>query len=191
MKVLKWIAIVVVVLIVLFVVVGLLLPSEIDVERSVVVNTEPERVHRLVGDLTAWDDWTPFNEMDETIEVTYGDKTSGVGASQTWTDKSGGGELTITEWDPEGGIAYDVSFAGTAPMTSVMRYEVVADGTRVTWDLKGDIPGVMGGYLALVIPAGVGPMYDMGLQKLKAQAEALEPLPVVPEEIIEAEIVEE
>jgi len=190
MKVLKWIAIVVVVLIVLFVVVGLLLPSEVSVERTIVVNTEAERVHRLVGDLNAWDDWTPFKEMDDTIAVTYGEKTSGVGAFQSWTDKTGGGELTFTEWNPDTGIAYHISFAGSEPMTSAMRYEAAADGTKVTWDLNGDIPGVMGGYLALVIPTGVGQMYDMGLQKLKTRAEALEPLAEEPE-VIEAEVVEE
>lgn len=188
MKVLKWIAIIIVTLVALFVIVGYLLPSTISVERSIVVNTETERVHRLVGELRAWDEWTPFKELDPTVEVTFGASTSGVGASQSWTDKSGGGTLTFTEWDPETGIAFDISFAGSDPMTSYISYEAAEGGTKVTWDMNGELGGgVAGGYLALVISPSVGSMYDMGLQKLKAKAEALDPLP---EEPVEGETAE-
>ena len=60
MKVVKWIAIVIVALIALFVVIGLLLPSEFYVQRKIIIDAPPEKIHVLVGDLARWPEWEPW-----------------------------------------------------------------------------------------------------------------------------------
>lgn len=179
MKWLKWIGIVVVVLVVLFVGVGALLPSEFSVERSVVISAGPEQIHELVGDLRQWPEWAPWSEMDPSIQTTYGETTTGVGASQSWTSNSGDGELTFTMSDVQTGVVYDMSFdEGAFLCKGSLRYETAPDGTKVTWDFKGDSGwNLIGRYMGLMMDTMVGEAFTKGLDSLKAKAEAAPPAP--------------
>ena len=175
---LKWIAIVVGALVLLFVGVGFLLPSEYHVERSVVIDAEPAQVHRLVGDLERWPDWTPWVEIDPGIETVLGDVTTGVGANQTWSGDSGTGALTFTRSDAEAGIVYDLSFnEGQYQSVGAITYEPDAEGTKVTWEMDGDSGmNIIGRYFGLMMDSMVGPPFQDGLDKLKTTVEA-EPMP--------------
>jgi len=186
MKWLKRIGIAILILVAVVVLLGLMLPSKFDIQRSVVINAGTERVHEFVGDLTMWEEWTPWIDVDPTIQVTYGDTTSGRGASQTWTGKSGGGELTFTKSDPDKGVEYDMAFdGGSFASKGVLLYESAGNGTRVTWGMSGNVSGnILQRYMLLGLDAAMGPMFENGLNKLKARAEEPPPLP---EEPLEAE----
>jgi len=173
LKLFKWFAIVLGVLLLVFIVTGFLLPSSYAVERSATINASPDQIHQLVGDLRRWPEWTPWTEVDPTIQTTYGATTTGVGASQAWTGDSGGGELTFTQSDPLIGIEYEMSFDGAFFSTGVMRYEVTPTGTLVTWGMRGDMNNFIGRYMGLLMNAMVGPSFESGLAKLKAAAETL------------------
>ncbi len=163
------------ILILVFVVVGALLPREFKVVRTVVVKAEPAKIHPLVGDLKRWDEWAPWKESDPTVVTTLGETTAGVGASQTWTGKDGAGRLRFTKCDPATGIAYDMAFIDgerEMPSKSWMTYLPSAGGTQVEWGIEGsmDVP-VIGGYLAQMSGLMIGGMFESGLGKLKARAE--------------------
>ena len=174
MKILKVLAAVIVTLIVAIAAVGLILPSSYTVERSIVIDATPEEVHEYVGDLKKWDDWSPWKEEDPSIVVSLGEKTSGVGASQSWVGDSGTGALTITESSSTEGIKYDLLFdGGTYECTSSITYDRLQDGrTKVTWDMSGDMGRfVTGGYFAVLMDSMVGGMFDKGLSNLKREVE--------------------
>ena len=163
-----------VVLAVLAVGVGFLLPSSYTVERSVVIDAEPARVHALVDDLRRWPEWEPWRESDPSIVVTLGTATQGVGAHQSWTGSMGGGELTFTASSPERGVEYDMSFdEGKWRSVAAVRYEPEGGGTRVVWTMSGDMGmNPLDRYFALLMDAMTGPMFERGLEKLKAAAES-------------------
>lgn len=164
----------VIIILILILVVGLFLPTSYTVQRYIVIDAPPEEVHEYVGDLKKWDEWTPWKEDDPTIVVTHGDKTSGVGASQSWVGESGDGALTITKDAPEKGIEYDLVFdGGTYVCESAMNYDALQDGgTKVTWVMDGDMgTPVIGGYFAIMMDSMVGEMFDRGLSNLKAKVE--------------------
>ncbi len=172
-KVLKWFAIVLGVLLLAFIITGFLLPSSYALERSVLIQASPEQIHQLVGDLRRWPEWSPWDDMDPSIETTYGSSTTGVGASQSWTADSGGGELTFTQSDPLNGIEYDMSLDGAFSCVGVVHYEVIPTGTQVTWSMSGEMDNFIGRYMALLMNSMVGPAFEAGLGKLKTAAEAL------------------
>lgn len=172
----KKILLVVLALVLAFVLIGLFLPKHVSRTRTITINADRARIHALVANLEKWPDWTPWQEADPTVKTTLGALHTGVGASQTWTGKDGEGELTFTQCDPSTGIAYDMSFInGTKkmPMKSAMLYRANGAATDVTWNFEGDmdIP-VFGGWLVLFMGGSMDDMFDKGLQKLKAQAEA-------------------
>lgn len=154
-------------------VVGLFLPQEFKVGKSIVIKAPPQAIHTYVEDLRRWPEWTPWSDADPSVKIEYGDISRGKGASQTWRASDGGGRLTITQSSPRTGIEYDLYFNEDASRNiAAMRYEVVAEGTRVTWTMQGkmDIP-VLGGYLSMLIGPMTGGMFDRGLAKLKALVE--------------------
>lgn len=173
MKWLKRIAIVLALLILVLIVVGFFLPTAYSVSRDMDIAAPPEKIHSYVGDLAKWDAWTPWKDADPSIVVTDGGQTTGVGATQSWTGDSGAGSLVFTMSSPDKGVAFDLSFDDQFEAKSTIVYQGRgANETNVTWTMTGDagIP-VIGGYFALMMEGWVGPMYSLGLLKLKTAAE--------------------
>jgi uncharacterized membrane protein len=174
MRILKTAAVILVVFIIAVAAIGIFLPTKYDVERSVVIDATPEKIHGYVGDLRKWDEWAPWKEEDPSIVITLGEKTSGMGASQSWVGNSGTGALTITESSPEKGIEYDLLFdGGRYECKSSMKYSRLPDGdTKVTWAMSGDMGrSLTGGYFALLMSSMVGSMFERGLSNLKSTVE--------------------
>jgi hypothetical protein len=174
MKILKTIFSIIIVLIVVVVVLGLFLPTSYTVERSIVINASPSQIHKYVGDLNNWNTWEPWREEDPTIVIMHGEKTKGVGASQSWVGECGDGALTFTKDSPTEGIAYDLVFDdGTYVSQSAMTYDPLEDEeTKVTWTMSGDMgTPVIGGYFAIIMDAMVGRTFDKGLSNLKSIVE--------------------
>ncbi len=170
---LKKILIGLVVIIVILVIVGFLLPTDYEVSRYIVIDAKPSRIHDLVGDLKRWDDWMTWKEQDPTIEVTYGKKTTGVGARQTWTGKDGEGEIVFTSTDSKRGVEYDMSFdQGKYVSKASILYEEMGKSTRVTWTMKGEWPTpVIGGYMVMLVTPMIGESFQQSLSNLKGRIE--------------------
>ncbi len=101
--ILKWFGIILLVL----VVVGLIIPNDVNVRRSIEINATPEQIHYYVDNLEQWPKWGPWATMDPTMKTTIGEIKSGVGASQSWKGEGGNGSLKITSSSPEKGVAYE------------------------------------------------------------------------------------
>ncbi len=166
----------------LVVVVGFILPSSYTVSRTVTINADPVHIHTFVGDLEQWPAWTPWVKADPTIVVTFGDKTTGVGAHQSWTGDGGGGELTFTRSDPTWGVAYDMSL-GDGKYNTESTMEYIHDGgtTDVVWTMRGDLGhNPFNRYFGLMMGPMIGPMFEDGLNRLKLAAEKEVPIVGVP-----------
>ena len=160
----------------IFAAIGLSMSNTYRIERTLVINGDRAAVHGFVGELKNWDAWTPWKAMDPEMEIILGDATSGVGATQEWEDKTGGGRLVFFSSDVETGIAYDLYFADFPKVEAGMGYEAISENsTRVSWWMAGEIPlPVIGGFFASSMEYQVGPMFDTGLQNLKEAVEASE-----------------
>ncbi len=175
MKVLKIFGIGLAAMIVLVVGISFFLPKTYHVERTVSIDAPPAQVHRLTSDLrNGWPQWEPWSEADDTIVTTYGELTAGVGASQSWSNKDGSGSLTLTMCDVAVGVEYDMAFNVDQYISKgKLSYTSTATGTDVTWEMDGDVRGVVGKYFGYMMDSMVGPMFEQGLESLKDAAETL------------------
>ena len=165
-------------LLVAVVVAGLVMPTTYAIEKEITIDATPAEIHAYVGDLKKWPEWTAWEQEDDPIETTYGEKTTGVGASQSWTSKDGDGKLTITEWDVATSIAYEMAFItehGRAPAICAMTYATESDKTTVTWTMRGDVADfmapVLSGLMTPFMKGSIGGMFDQGLSNLKKKIE--------------------
>lgn len=157
----------------LFVLVGLFLPNQIDVRRSVVIDAPVAEIHQHLHDLNNWPSWSPWNELDPTIKTTIGDLSSGKGASQSWLGNSGGGNLKITQSSLEQGVIYDLNFDGDSTVYEAgFSYQQEDGKVLVTWFMTGEMqPIIIGNYFALLMDSLVGDSFVSGLNKLKVVVE--------------------
>ncbi len=157
----------------ILIVVGFFLPTQYNVSRAQLIKAPPAVIHSHVNDLNKWEGWAPWLEEDPTLIIILGEKTSGVGASQSWHGKDGNGALTFTQSSPDTGIDYDISFNdGSYKCQALIHFRDLAGSTLVTWEMTGDMAvPVLGGYLALNMDLMVGPMFEDGLKELKSVVE--------------------
>jgi hypothetical protein len=163
-------------LLVVFVVVGMLLPREFEVARSIVIAAPAAKIHPHIDSLDNWPAWSPFDTEDPSIVWEKKGPQSGVGARRAWKSKKmGDGEQTITASDPATGLSMKLAMAGGCmePFDIRFDYAPQAGGTKVTWTDRGRLPsGPHWRWMGLLV---VGPMcgkqFEKGLRALKAKVE--------------------
>ena len=84
MNVLKKILIGLIVLVLLFLVVALFLPSNVRVERSAVINASDSVVFAYLTNFDYRSAWDPWLEMEPASQVSLSETTVGVGAGYAW-----------------------------------------------------------------------------------------------------------
>ena len=167
-------------LIAVIVIAGLVIPSQYSVVRKNTIAAAPAAVHAFVGHLEKWPEWMPWEQEDPSVITSLSDKTTGVGAKQSWTSsKAGDGEVEFTECDEQTGIAYDMTFITKdrrAPSKASIRYAPAEDGTEVTWTMEGDLasmmPPMMRGLMKPIMCGMIGKNFARGLESLKKKVEA-------------------
>ncbi len=113
-------------------------PSDYDVARSKIINQPISKVFNTVNNLKTWEDWGPWHDEDSTIVVSYGDKTVGVGASDSWTSKDGPGAMKTIAVTKDSAIQQEMTFGDNEPSEVLWDFEKVEEGTKVTWTMRDD-----------------------------------------------------
>jgi effector-binding domain-containing protein len=145
MKVLKILGILLLVLIVVVVVLGLIVPKDYDVERSVVIDSPKELVFGHVKYWRNWKDWSPWAADDPAMQVTVEGTDGQLGTILKWVgdrDDTGEGEMTNTGIKDDEEITYHLHFIKPWESESdgYIRLADVDGGTKVSWGFYGKTP---------------------------------------------------
>ncbi len=185
MRALKIIGIILLVLILLFLLIGIFLPSDVEVGVKKTVNAPAKTIFKQVNTMKNWAKWTPFNEDEPEMEVTY--EGIGEGAIQAWVSDDDSGTLRIIESIPYEKIVTDIVFEVGGKVNGHWNFMQAGDSTNVTWKVKFfDLPYPFGRYLGLFINGMMEPYMEKGLNNLKELSESLPPYPEVEEVEVEA-----
>lgn len=166
--------------------IGLLLPKQGQVERSIVINAPPPVVYGLVNGFARFEEWSPWADKDPGMKVERSGPEAGVGAKYAWSGNEavGSGSQEIIESTPSSLVRTKLLFGGFAePSIASLAIAPDGSGSRVTWSLNVDVgSNPVNRYFGLLMDKMVGPDYEKGLTRLKALAEAqpLEPPAPVP-----------
>jgi uncharacterized protein YndB with AHSA1/START domain len=173
--VLKKLVILVAILVATLVLVGMVLPREITVTRSVVMAAPAERIYPLIATPAEWPTWSPWNRRDPAMEITYSGPATGTGARWDWKSKSeGDGGMVFTETVEPSRATFELTIAGMGPPSvGTFTLTPAASGTEVTWTMTSDLgAGPVGRWFGLVFPRLLGKDFDEALATLKARVEA-------------------
>lgn len=176
----KKIAIALIVVVLIALGVGLALPREWAVERSILINATPERIAPFVIDLKRWQEWSVWTKaMDPLLRNAFEGPADGVGAKWLWLGPTlGRGRIEIVAADNKRGVELDEAIESeTVNAHATIAFTAEGSQTRVTWIDRGTLPPLGGLFLGNV-EVTLGKNFETSLVKLKSLVEAL-PQPVI------------
>ena len=177
MAVLKKIVIALVLTAVALAVVGLLLPRQVHVERSAVIDAPRATVFAQVNGYKNFNKWSPWFDQDPNARYTYEGPEFGAGAKFSWSGDPktvGSGSQEIVESRPFETVKVSLDFGTEGKGTSVFALVPEGNGTRVTWAFDTDLGmNPVSRYFGLMFDRMIGPDYERGLAGLKRRAESL------------------
>ena len=136
---LKKILIALAAIILIFVVVVALQPSEFQMDRSTTIAAPQADVFAQVNDFHKWEAWSPWAKLDPQAKISFEGPPEGEGTVMTWSGNMevGEGKMTLTESRPNELVKTRVDmvkpFEGTS--TSEFTFKPEGDQTAVTWSV--------------------------------------------------------
>ncbi|MFZ5655489.1 MAG: SRPBCC family protein [Pseudomonadota bacterium] len=157
---------------VLFVAVGIFLPSSRHLSHSAETNRKPTIVFDTLNSFRRFKDWNPLVLRDPSTKLTLSGPPSGKGAQMSFESKDmGSGSYTIVESDPLKKVAYAIEndSPGTDKRTE-FRLKRVGRGGRnvqITQTYSVDYGwNIVGRYAGLYVSSNVGEDVKLGLSRL-------------------------
>lgn len=187
----------IVIALVLFLVVGLVLPREVHVERTMAIDRPASTVFTLLNSFESFSEWSPWSERDPDIVYEYSGPAIGAGAHMSWSGDPrlvGNGWQEIIESKPWALIRVQLELDQQGRAISYFQIDPAGSGTRLTWGFdsnlvegQGFFGALLARYFGLFFDQWIGADYEQGLMRLKAFAEAL---PAADFSDLEVEIIE-
>lgn len=172
MKFLKVLLIIVLVLFAGYTIWMATIPADYEVERTATVEAPREVVFAGVSDFKNWEEWSYWHQMDSTMQITYGEKTTGEGSSYSWTgEEMGAGTQTFKKILPYDTIKTHIDFDGQGEGYGTWVFKDAGEGkTTVIWKMNGSNSYFMRSFNVFADKM-IGPAFEAGLANLKDVSE--------------------
>ena len=180
---LKWSLAAIAVIVVGFLIVVALQPTDFKVERSATLRAPAPAAFAQVNDFHNWQEWSPWAKLDPNAKYGFEGPAAGKDAVFTWSGNSqiGEGKMTVVDSRPNELVDLKVDFTKPFENTSSSTFEFKpeANQTLVTWSMGGK-QNFIEKAMCIVFNGKkmIGDEMDKGLAKLKSVAESgAEPTP--------------
>ena len=185
MKVLKWIGIILVVLIAVFLIFSASQAGKIELEESITINAPAEQVYAEIADFRKWKAWSTWAQLDSNMKSEFSEEMGVVGAwNQWWSDNPqvGNGRQEVIEIRENEYTKVALNFEGMEEAVHAeMILEEVEGATKLRWTFEGnDMPFYLGWLNAMIEPA-LRINYQSSLKNLKEYIEAMPAEAALPE----------
>ncbi len=187
----------IVIVIFIFITVGMLLPRQVHVERSLVIDRPAATVFTVLNSYRSFVNWSPWADRDPSATYELSGPDAGVGARLGWSGdprQVGSGWQEITESQPNHLIRMFLNFDQQGTANTYYQIDPAVSGVRVTWGFDSDLVegqgwfgGLLARYFGLFFDRWIGADYELGLARLKA---LLETFPAADFSGLEVEVLE-
>src|SRR5881296_1841245 len=152
-------------------------PSEYRVARTATIAAPAPAVFAQVNDFHKWDAWNPWAKLDPAMKQAYAGAPAGIGAIYTWAGNSevGEGRMTLTESRPRDLVRIRLEFLKPFATTSTAEFAFKPEGNRtvVTWSMAGNVNFMAKiVHLFMDMDRMIGDKFEQGLARLKSITEA-------------------
>jgi len=174
---LKWSLAAIAAIVVVFLIVVAMQPSDFKVERSATMRAPAPAAFAQVNDFQKWQAWSPWEKVDPALKRQYEGPQAGTGAVYAWQGNKdvGEGRMTITESKPAERVRIKLEFFKPFAATNAAEFSFKPagpDSTAVTWTMTGQYNFVSKAIcLFMDMDKMVGGMFEQGLTQMKTVVE--------------------
>jgi hypothetical protein len=173
---LKIILIALAVIIIVFLVIVAMQPSDFRIVRSAAISARAAAVFAQVNDFHKWEAWSPWAKLDPAAKATFEGPSAGTGAIFRWAGNRevGEGSMTITESRPSDLIRIKLEFSKPFAATNAAEFTFKPGGnqTTVTWSMEGKNNFIAKAIcLFMNMDKMVGGQFEKGLASMKSIVE--------------------
>ncbi|HNR08997.1 MAG TPA: SRPBCC family protein [Saprospiraceae bacterium] len=175
MKALKYIGLLLLTLLALFLVLGLVSTKKVHLERTTLIKAPVSTVQDVVRRFSTQKAWNPWQEYDPEMKVTLEGEDGSVGSKYSWSGNKdvGKGYQMITNIAPDyvgSELVFEEPWSSKATIGMKLTEE---DGaTRATWSFDSETPFPWNAMnLFMNMDKLLGPDFEKGLNKLKTYIE--------------------
>ncbi len=176
MKFLKWLGIIILVIIALFLIIPLFLPSNFHIERSIIIDKPVHHVFNTAVDMNKRVKWDPWIETDPEAEINVHITPEVIGSGYTWKGEIiGEGIIAIKEFIPNELIKSKIEFISPQSMESdvIWNFKEANKNTNITWAFEGSLSYPIEKWSGLFMDKFMGPQFEKGLSNFKKLVESL------------------
>lgn len=152
---------------------GMLMPSQVNVSRDLVINAPPEKIFPHVANLKAFNKWSPWADLDPDMKVEFSGAEDGVGQVMSWDSaEMGNGSMKVVESTANEKLVTALDFGQMG--TASARFDLASDagGTKVTWSMISELGNnPIARWFGPMIKSDISETYDKGLAKLRVVTE--------------------
>ncbi len=151
-------------------------PDVITVERSAVIDAQPQDIWIHVADYENFVAWSPWTAMDPSATREISTPSYGMGSTYAWSgnDEVGTGSMETTVYEEPTRMEQTLTFTAPWESQSTVFYELtpVDGGTQVRWGFEENPNFQMKmATLFMDMDEMLGGQYEQGLANLKVKAE--------------------
>ncbi len=173
---LKNVLIVLALIIIVFVGIVAIQPSDFRITRSALISAPASEIFVHVNDFHKWEAWSPWAKLDPAAKSTFEGLSSGVGSVFGWAGNNdvGEGRQTIIESRLNELVLINIEFIKPFQATNTVEFTFKPEGeqTVVSWSMSGK-NNFIGKAMSLIMNCDkmVGGQFEEGLSNLKAVVE--------------------
>ncbi len=175
MRFFRWLLIVIAILAAFFVGGGMLLPGDIHVERSTVIQADASQIFPYLNNFRRFNEWSPWAARDPNTPYTFSGPEEGTGAKMAWhsdDEKVGSGSQEIVESTSNERVVTALDFGEMGKARASFQLRPEDGGTRVVWSLDASLSAdPLARWMGLLLDHLIGADYEEGLKRLKAKVE--------------------
>lgn len=158
----------------LFLVASALAPSNVKVERTMVMEASASDVFHHINSLQNWGTWSPWSKLDPSIdEGGFEGPESGVGNKHCWDSEHehvGKGCQTIMEVVENEKLISEMEFFENGKGVGYFYLTEAEGGTEVRWGFESEMPFFQRIMPGMMMDKFMGPLFEQGLADLAAVA---------------------
>jgi len=170
MKIFRRILIIILCIAIIVVSIGFILPRKVHVERRLLLSASQKTIFNQVNTLKNWVKWSPWLQIDTTMQLVFSGPESGVGAYLKWfsNDKNvGNGSISIVSSVSSDSLAVVFDFAEKGKSTGRFVFIKENQGTNVIYSMDSDLGmNPVSRWFGLFSDHLIGPDIDQGLFNL-------------------------
>lgn len=145
-----------------------LAPREVEVSRSIVINTTPAQVLALAASTEGYQSFNPYRSENPDLVITPFGPAEGVGSGFAFQTASMKGTQTVAEVTADH-VRYALDLGPQGQPSQTISVRAVPGGTEVVWTMEADMGmNPVGRVFGLFMDRMMGKTFDQGLANLAA-----------------------